>query len=54
MTVEKDENKKPIEPEHFREITSNTSDTTGDIPIFTTGDGVSSGGSSSSDKKLTK
>jgi hypothetical protein len=51
MTVKKDKNEILKEP--CKDITSNTSDTTGDIPIFTTGDGDSSGGSSSSDKKLT-
>ncbi|MCU7843324.1 MAG: hypothetical protein KZQ93_05745 [Candidatus Thiodiazotropha sp. (ex Monitilora ramsayi)] len=57
MNGNKDKNtdiEKVIKDDTFRdsfnkEITSNTSETSGDIPEFTTGDGDSSGGDNSND-----
>lgn len=57
MSDDKEKNseaEKIIREEHLREsfnkeITSNTSETTNDIPQFTTGDGDTAGGESSSD-----
>ncbi|MBW2570215.1 MAG: hypothetical protein JRE47_12855 [Deltaproteobacteria bacterium] len=49
--IQSDEN---LKESSYKEITSNTSDTTEDIPDFTTGDGDSSGGNSSSDTESTE
>jgi len=44
--IQRDEN---LRESFNKEITSNTSDTTGDIPNFTTGDGDNSGDSGSNE-----